>query len=89
MTFAAPIWLAGTGLAALLALVLVLAAGRGAAWRASATRPAGGAAHLRSLPAARLEGGAAWVATALAFVAGWRPQYGRGTRLIPPPTSMW
>lgn len=85
MTFAAPIWLAGTALAALVALVLVL----GGMARGRRVARFGDAPRVEALLTFDPSHRRAWkgvllvLATALAFVAVARPQYGRGTRLIP------
>jgi Ca-activated chloride channel homolog len=85
VTFAAPIWLAGTGLAALVALVLVL----GGMARGRRVARFGDAPRVEALLTFDPSQRRAWkgvllvLATALAFVAVARPQYGRGTRLIP------
>ena len=85
MSFATPWFLAGTALAAVVGLLLVIG-GLGAA-RAVARfgDPERIAALTTSDPSKRR----AWkgvllvLATALAFVAAARPQYGKGTRLVP------
>jgi Ca-activated chloride channel homolog len=85
MHFAAPLWLFGTGFALVVAALLVLGAIRGA----RAVGAFGDEALVRALmtadPATRRawKGVALVVATALCFVAAARPQYGKGTKLIP------
>lgn len=85
MHFAAPFWLLGTALAALVAVLLVL----GAAFGTRAVKRFGDPARVRALVTSDPAKRRAWkgvllvLATALAFVAAARPQYGKGTRLIP------
>lgn len=85
MIFATPLWLLGTAIAAVVGLLLVWG---GIKARRDAQR-FGDLPRVRALtthdPAKRR----AWkgvllvLATALAFVAAARPQYGKGTRLVP------
>ena len=85
MIFAAPLWLAGTALAALVGLLLVLG-GLGAVRSA---KRFGDPERVRALATSDPAKRRAWkgvllvLATALAFVAAARPQYGKGTRLVP------
>lgn len=85
MHFAAPLFLIGTALAALVALLLVL----GALGGARAVARFGDPARVHALMTSDAAKRRAWkgvmlvLATALAFVAAARPQYGKGTRLIP------
>jgi len=83
--FAHPIWLFG----ALFALVVAALFVWGGIGLRRASRRFGDAERIRELVTARPARRRAWkgvsvvVATALAFVALARPQYGRGTKLIP------
>jgi Ca-activated chloride channel family protein len=83
--FAHPIWLLG----ALFALVVAALFVWGGIGLARANRRFGDADLMRELVTARAARRRAWkgvwvvLATALAFVALARPQYGRGTKLIP------
>ena len=85
MTFASPWFLLGCGGAALLALLLVVAGLR--ATRARAVF--GDAPRIASLVTHEAATRRAWkgvllvLAAALAFFAAARPQYGKGTRLVP------
>jgi Ca-activated chloride channel family protein len=85
MHFAAPLFLVGTAFAALVALLLVL----GALGGARAVARFGDPARVHALMTSDAAKRRAWkgvllvLATALAFVAAARPQYGKGTRLIP------
>lgn len=85
MHFAAPIFLVGAAFALVVAALLVVGAIGRARAMARFGEPARVQALITSDPAKRR----AWkgvllvVATALAFVAAARPQYGKGTRLIP------
>lgn len=85
MKFAHPIWLFG----ALFALVVAGLFVWGGVGLARAIRRFGDADRMRELVTARAARRRAWkgvwvvLATALAFVALARPQYGRGTKLIP------
>jgi Ca-activated chloride channel family protein len=85
MHFAAPLFLIGTALAALVALLLVL----GALGGARAVARFGDPTRVHALMTSDAAKRRAWkgvllvLATALAFVAAARPQYGKGTRLIP------
>jgi Ca-activated chloride channel homolog len=85
LTFAAPFYLFGTGVALLVALLLVVGVFRGR----SAVRRFGEEPRVTALFTADPAKRRAWkgvmlvLAVALAFVAAARPQYGRGTRLIP------
>jgi Ca-activated chloride channel family protein len=85
VNFAAPWFLLGTGLALGVGVLLVLG---GMATARSMAR-FGDAARIRALTTFDPEKRRAWkgvllvLAVALAFVAGARPQYGKGTRLIP------
>jgi Ca-activated chloride channel family protein len=85
VSFAAPLFLIGCAGAALLALLLVLAG-----LRASRSRRAfGDAPRIASLVTHEAATRRAWkgvllvAAAALAFLAAARPQYGKGTRLVP------
>jgi Ca-activated chloride channel family protein len=83
--FAHPIWLFGALFALLVAALFVW----GAIGRRRASLRFGEEARVRDLVTARAARRRAWkgvcvvLATALAFVALARPQYGRGTKLIP------
>lgn len=85
MKFAHPIWLLG----ALFALVVAALFVWGGIALSRASRRFGDADRMRELVTARAARRRAWkgvwvvLATALAFVALARPQYGRGTKLIP------
>lgn len=85
MHFAAPLFLVGTVVAVLVALLLVL----GALGGARAVARFGDPARVHALMTSDAAKRRAWkgvllvLATALAFVAAARPQYGKGTRLIP------
>ena len=85
MKFAHPIWLLG----ALFALVVAALFVWGGIGQARASRRFGDADRMRELVTAWAARRRAWkgvwvvTATALAFVALARPQYGRGTKLIP------
>ncbi len=85
MKFAHPIWLLG----ALFALVVAALFVWGGIGQARASRRFGDADRMRELVTAWAARRRAWkgvwvvAATALAFVAVARPQYGRGTKLIP------
>ena len=85
MKFAHPIWLLG----ALFALVVAGLFVWGGIGLSRASRRFGDAERMRELVTARAARRRAWksvwvvLATALAFVALARPQYGRGTKLIP------
>ncbi|HEY4121804.1 MAG TPA: vWA domain-containing protein [Byssovorax sp.] len=85
MTFGAPAFLFGALLAALVALLLLFGAVRGRRAVARFGDPSRVKALFTSDPAKRR----AWkgvllvLAVALAFVAAARPQYGKGTRLVP------
>ena len=85
MRFAQPWWLAGTAVAALVALLLVL----GGMLLLRAVRRFGDEERVQALVTARaagrraLKGVLSVIAVAFAFVALAQPQYGRGTRLIP------
>lgn len=88
MTFAAPHFLFGTALAVLVGVLLVAG---GIARRRGLLR-FGDEARMAALVTADPAKRRAWkavllvVATALVFVAAARPQYGRGTRLVPATT---
>jgi Ca-activated chloride channel family protein len=83
--FAHPLWLLG----ALFALIVAGLFVWGGIGQARASRRFGDADRMRELVTARAARRRAWkgvwvvLATALAFVAMARPQYGRGTKLIP------
>jgi Ca-activated chloride channel family protein len=83
--FAHPVWLLGAFFALLVAGLFVW----GGIGLARASRRFGDADRMRELVTARAARRRAWkgvfivLATALAFVALARPQYGRGTKLIP------
>jgi len=83
--FAVPLWLFGTGLALLVAAVLVV----GGVLLGRNVKRFGNALLVRELitanPSGRraLKGVLLVLAVALAFIALAQPQYGRGTRLIP------
>ena len=85
MKFAHPIWLLG----ALFALIVAALFVWGGIGQARASRRFGDPDRMRELVTAWAARRRAWkgvwvvVATALAFVALARPQYGRGTKLIP------
>ena len=85
MRFAAPLWLFGTGLALVVAALLVT----GSVLRSRNLRKFGQEALVNGLLTAQaggrraLKGVLCVLAVALAFVAAAQPQYGRGTRLIP------
>lgn len=85
MNFAAPWFLIGTLLAALVAALLAL----GAAFRRRAVRAFGEPERIGALMTSDPSVRRAWkavllvLATALAFLAAARPQYGKGTRLVP------
>jgi Ca-activated chloride channel homolog len=85
MKFAHPVWLLGAGSALIVAVLLVL----GGLALVRATERFGDVARVHSLVTSRsskrraAKGVLLVIATALAFVALARPQYGRGTRLIP------
>ncbi len=85
MKFAVPVWLFGTGLSALVALVLIA----GGVLLTRNVRRFGEEALIRGLLTANPSGRRAFkgvlvvIAVALAFIALAQPQYGRGTRLIP------
>ncbi|EYF04481.1 vWA domain-containing protein [Chondromyces apiculatus] len=85
MIFATPYWLFGTALAALVGVLLVLG-GFGAA---RSVKRFGDPDRVRALVTSDPAKRRAWkgvllvLATALAFVAAARPQYGKGTRLVP------
>jgi len=85
MRFAHPLWLLGTALAVVVALMLVA----GAFLLVRSVRRFGDESRVASLmtdrPAGRraLKGVLLVIAVALGFVALAQPQYGRGTRLVP------
>src|SRR4051812_36663701 len=85
MKFAQPLWLFGALFALVVGGLFVL----GGLGVARATRRFGDVERVRELMTGRPAHARAWkavavvLATALAFVALARPQYGRGTRLIP------
>lgn len=85
MNFAAPMFLLGTALAALIGAVLIL----GALGATRTVKRFGDPTRVRALMTSDPSKRRAWkgvllvLATALAFVAAARPQYGKGTRLIP------
>ncbi|MEO7037606.1 MAG: vWA domain-containing protein [Polyangiaceae bacterium] len=85
MKFAVPMWLFGSGLAALVALALIA----GGVLLTRSVRKFGDEALVRGLltanPSGRraLKGVLLVIAVALSFIALAQPQYGRGTRLIP------
>ncbi|HMI86577.1 MAG TPA: VWA domain-containing protein [Polyangiaceae bacterium] len=85
MKFAHPIWLLGALFALLVAALFVW----GGIGLARASRRFGDPDRMRELVTARAARRRAWkgvwvvLATALSFVALARPQYGRGTKLIP------
>jgi Ca-activated chloride channel family protein len=85
MRFAHPLWLLGTGLSVVVALMLVA----GAFLLIRSVRRFGDENRVTSLmtdrPAGRraLKGVLLVIAVALGFVALAQPQYGRGTRLVP------
>ena len=87
MTFAAPVYLFGTGVALVVAALLVI--GGSFRGRSAAGRRFGEEARVVALFTADPAKRRAWkgvmlvLAVALAFVAAARPQYGKGTRLIP------
>ncbi|MEO8905998.1 MAG: vWA domain-containing protein [Polyangiaceae bacterium] len=85
MKFAVPMWLFGSGLAALVAIALIA----GGVLLTRSVRKFGDEALVRGLltanPSGRraLKGVLLVIAVALSFIALAQPQYGRGTRLIP------
>ena len=85
MKFAVPVWLLGTGLALVVALVLIA----GGVLLTRNVKRFGDEALVRGLLTANPSGWRAFkgvlivIAVALAFIALAQPQYGRGTRLIP------
>ncbi|MGK4002562.1 VWA domain-containing protein [Sorangium sp. So ce1036] len=85
MNFAAPWYLLGTAFAALIGLLLIL----GGLGVARAVKRFGDEDRVKALTTADPAKRRAWkgvllvLATALAFVAAARPQYGKGTRLVP------
>ncbi|UQA62578.1 vWA domain-containing protein [Polyangium aurulentum] len=85
MNFAAPYFLLGTALAVIVAALLAL----GAAFRRRAVRTFGEPERIGALMTSDPSVRRAWkavllvIATALAFLAAARPQYGKGTRLVP------
>ncbi|WP_437524204.1 VWA domain-containing protein [Sorangium sp. So ce726] len=85
MNFAAPWFLLGTAFAALIGLLLIL----GGFGVARAVKRFGDEDRVKALTTADPAKRRAWkgvllvLATALAFVAAARPQYGKGTRLVP------
>lgn len=85
MRFAHPLWLLGTALSVVVALMLIA----GAFLLVRAVRRFGDEARVMALvtdrPAGRraLKGVLLVIAVALGFVALAQPQYGRGTRLVP------
>jgi Ca-activated chloride channel family protein len=85
MHFAAPLWLLGAGFALVVAILLLL----GGIRAARAVGTFGDEALVRGLMTADPATRRAWkgvllvIATALCFVAAARPQYGKGTKLIP------
>ncbi|MEP7053143.1 MAG: VWA domain-containing protein, partial [Pseudomonadota bacterium] len=85
MKFAVPIWLFGSGLAALVAIALIA----GGVLLTRSVQKFGDEALVRGLltanPSGRrvLKGVLLVIAVALSFIALAQPQYGRGTRLIP------
>ncbi|AUX25321.1 hypothetical protein SOCEGT47_058650 [Sorangium cellulosum] len=85
MNFAAPWYLLGTAFAALIGLLLIL----GGLGVARAIKRFGDEDRVKALATADPAKRRAWkgvllvLATALAFVAAARPQYGKGTRLVP------
>ena len=85
MKFAVPLWLFGTGLALLVAVVLIL----GGVLLSRNVKRFGDEALMRGLLTANPSGRRAFkgvlivLAVALSFIALSQPQYGRGTRLIP------
>jgi Ca-activated chloride channel family protein len=85
MTFAVPMFLFGTALALLVGALLIL----GALGATRSVKKFGDPPRIRALLTADPSKRRAWkgvllvLATALAFVAAARPQYGKGTRLVP------
>jgi Ca-activated chloride channel family protein len=85
VNFAAPWFLIGTALAAVVAALLAI----GAAYRRRAVRAFGEPERIGALMTSDPSVRRAWkavllvIATALAFLAAARPQYGKGTRLVP------
>jgi len=85
MIFAAPIFLFFIPLAGLVAALLAM----GAVWRKRSAKTFGDAERIQSLTTSDPSVRRAWkavllvLATVFAFVAAARPQYGKGTRLIP------
>jgi Ca-activated chloride channel family protein len=85
VNFAAPVFLFGTALALVVAALLIL----GALGALRSVRAFGDPARIRALMTSDPAKRRAWkgvllvLATALAFVAAARPQYGKGTRLVP------
>ncbi len=85
MKFAVPMWLFGSGLAALVAIALIA----GGVLLTRSVKRFGDEALVRGLltanPSGRraLKGVLLVIAVALSFIALAQPQYGRGTRLIP------
>lgn len=85
MNFAAPHFLFGAAFAIVVAALLAL----GAALRRAAMRAFGDPERIRRLTTSDASVRRAWkavllvLAVALAFVAAARPQYGKGTRLVP------
>lgn len=85
MKFAEPLWLFGTAFALVVAFVFI---GGGIGLR-RATRRFGDPERIKELVTSQASRPRAWkgllivLATALAFTALARPQYGRGTRLVP------
>lgn len=85
MKFAHPLWLAGANIALVVAILLVL----GGFWLVRGMQTFGDPTCVEALVTSRsgkrraAKGVLIVLASALAFVALARPQYGRGTRLIP------
>lgn len=85
MKFAEPLWLFGTAFALVVAVVFIA----GGVGLRRATRRFGDPERVKELVTSQASRPRAWkgllivLATALAFTALARPQYGRGTRLVP------
>jgi Ca-activated chloride channel homolog len=85
MNFAAPVFLFGTALALVVAALLIF----GALGARRSMKAFGDPARIQALTTSDPAKRRAWkgvllvLATALAFVAAARPQYGKGTRLLP------
>ena len=85
MNFAAPIFLLGAAFALVVGALLIL----GALGVTRAVKRFGDPARIRALMTTDPSKRRAWkgvllvLATAVAFVAAARPQYGKGTRLVP------